>query len=91
MFLGRLKCDIMDIIQRRYPIGIQTFERIIEEKRVYVDKTGLVWKLANSSAFVFLSRPRRFGKSLLSTTLKSYFEGRRDLFEGLKIMEYEKE
>ena len=91
MLLGRLKCDIMDIIQRRYPIGIQTFERIIEEKRVYVDKTGLVWKLANSSAFVFLSRPRRFGKSLLSTTLKSYFEGRRDLFEGLKIMEYEKE
>ena len=81
----------MEIIQRRYPIGIQTFERIIEEKRVYVDKTDLVWKLANSSAFVFLSRPRRFGKSLLSTTLKSYFEGRRDLFEGLKIVEYEKE
>ena len=91
MLLGRLKCDIMDIIQRRYPIGIQTFSEIREGNYVYDDKTDLVWKLANSVKYVFLSRPRRFGKSLLSTTLKSYFEGRRDLFEGLKIMEYEKE
>ncbi len=76
---------------RRYPIGIQTFERIIKDKYVYVDKTDLVWQLANGSTFAFLSRPRRFGKSLLTTTLKSYFEGRRDLFEGLKIMDYEEE
>lgn len=81
----------MTVTKRKYPLGIQTFERIIEEKLVYVDKTDLVWKLANSSTFVFISRPRRFGKSLLSTTLKSYFEGRRDLFEGLMIMDFEQE
>ena len=76
---------------QRYPIGIQTFERIIEDKLLYVDKTDLVWKLAHAATFTFMSRPRRFGKSLLTTTLKSYFEGRRDLFEGLKIMELEQE
>ena len=76
---------------RRYPIGIQTFERIIKEGYIYVDKTDLVWKLAHTAPFVFLSRPRRFGKSLLTTTLDSYFQGRKDLFEGLKIIELEKE
>ena len=76
---------------RKYPIGIQTFERIREEKYLYIDKTDLVWKLTKESPYVFLSRPRRFGKSLLTTTLKSYFEGRKDLFEGLKIMELEQE
>ena len=75
----------------RYPIGIQTFERIISEGYVYVDKTDLVWQLAHTATYTFLSRPRRFGKSLLTTTLKSYFEGRRDLFEGLKIMPLEQE
>ncbi len=79
----------MKIQHRKYPIGIQTFQRIIEERYVYVDKTDLVWQLANGSTYTFLSRPRRFGKSLLTTTLKSYFEGRYDLFEGLKIMELE--
>lgn len=77
--------------ERRYPVGIQTFERIIDEGYIYVDKTDLVWRLQNVSPFVFLSRPRRFGKSLLSSTLHSFFEGRKDLFEGLKIMELEKE
>ena len=77
--------------QPRYPVGIQTFERIIKEGYLYIDKTDLVWKLANTATFIFLSRPRRFGKSLLTTTLKSYFEGRRDLFEGLKIMPLERE
>lgn len=72
-------------------MGVQTFERIVGEKLVYVDKTDLVWKLAQVSPYVFLSRPRRFGKSLLTTTLMSYFQGRRDLFEGLKIMDLEKE
>ena len=76
---------------RKYPIGIQTFERIREENYLYIDKTDLVWKLTKESPYVFLSRPRRFGKSLLSTTLDSYFQGRKDLFEGLKIMELEKE
>ena len=76
---------------QRYPIGIQTFSEIIKGKYLYIDKTDLVWRLANAAKFIFLSRPRRFGKSLLTTTLKSYFEGRRDLFEGLKVMELEQE
>ena len=74
-----------------YPVGIQTFPRIIREEYTYVDKTDLVWRLAHSSPFVFLSRPRRFGKSLLCSTLASYFRGKRELFEGLKVMELEKE
>lgn len=77
--------------ERKYPIGIQTFERIIRGGYVYVDKTDLVWNLTRLSPFVFLSRPRRFGKSLLSSTLHSYFEGNKDLFEGLKIMRLERE
>ena len=76
---------------RKYPVGIQTFERIIKEGFVYVDKTDLVWELAHYATFVFLSRPRRFGKSLLTSTLESYFKGDRELFEGLKIMSLEKE
>ena len=75
--------------QRKYPVGIQTFSEIIRENYVYVDKTDLVWKLAKYAKFIFLSRPRRFGKSLLTSTLASYFEGDRDLFKGLKIMELE--
>ena len=78
-------------IMRRYPVGIQTFSRIINEDYVYIDKTDLMWKMTKVSPFVFLSRPRRFGKSLLTTTLCSFFEGRRDLFEGLKVMELEKD
>ena len=76
---------------RKYPIGIQTFSRIIREGYIYVDKTDLVWQLTKISPYVFLSRPRRFGKSLLSTTLESYFKGDKELFEGLKIMELEQE
>ncbi len=74
---------------KRYPIGIQTFETIRERDYLYVDKTDYVYNLAHSFKFVFLSRPRRFGKSLLTTTFKSYFEGRKDLFEGLKAGELE--
>ena len=81
----------METSIRRYPVGIQTFERIREEGYLYIDKTDLVWKMTKESPFVFLSRPRRFGKSLLTTTLDSYFKGRKELFEGLKIMELEKE
>ena len=78
-------------IMRRYPLGIQTFSEIITKGYVYIDKTDLMWKMQNMSKYVFLSRPRRFGKSLLTTTLCSFFEGRRDLFEGLKVMELEKD
>ena len=76
---------------RKYPIGIQTFSRIIREGFLYVDKTDLIWNLAHYSTFIFMSRPRRFGKSLLTSTLESYFKGERELFEGLKIMQLEKE
>ena len=69
----------------KYPIGIQDFEKIIEDGYVYVDKTELVYKLANEGHIYFLSRPRRFGKSLLISTLKYYFQGRKDLFRGLAI------
>ncbi len=77
--------------ERKYPIGIQTFSEMIRKKYVYVDKTDLVWRMANSAKFTFLSRPRRFGKSLLSSTLHSYFAGEKELFEGLKIMPLEQE
>ena len=79
------------MMTRRYPIGIQTFSEIILGGYVYVDKTDLVWQLAYYAKYIFLSRPRRFGKSLLTSTLESYFLGERELFEGLKIMELEQE
>ena len=74
----------------KYPIGIQSFEKIRREGFVYVDKTDLVYKMVQGHIY-FLARPRRFGKSLLVSTLKAYFEGRKDLFEGLKMMELETE
>ncbi|MDE5585793.1 MAG: AAA family ATPase, partial [Muribaculaceae bacterium] len=70
---------------RMYPIGIQSFQKIIEEGYTYVDKTFLIAKLVKESQYVFLSRPRRFGKSLLLSTIQAYFEGRRELFKGLAI------
>ena len=79
------------MMTRKYPVGIQTFSRIRREGYLYVDKTDLVWQLAHYATFVFMSRPRRFGKSLLTSTLESYFRGERELFEGLKIMELEQE
>ena len=79
-------------ITRRYPIGIQTFSEIRTKNYLYVDKTEYVYHLTHSDAkYVFLSRPRRFGKSLLTSTLHSYFEGRKDLFEGLAIGRMETE
>jgi len=74
----------------RYPIGIQIFEEIINGKYVYVDKTNIVYNLAQGHV-CFLSRPRRFGKSLLISTLAAYFKGKKELFKGLKIDELEKE
>ena len=76
---------------RLYTAGIADFERIRQDGRIYIDKTDLIYKLTRESQFVFLSRPRRFGKSLLCSTLKYYFEGRKDLFEGLAIAELEKD
>ena len=79
------------MMERRYPVGIQTFSRLRSEGYVYIDKTDLMWRMTRVSPFVFLSRPRRFGKSLLTTTLCSFFRGDRELFEGLKVMELEKD
>ena len=73
-----------------YPIGIQDFASIINDGFVYVDKTALMYELTKSKGVYFLSRPRRFGKSLLVSTIKYYFEGRHDLFKGLKIESLEK-
>lgn len=77
--------------RRNLPIGIQIFEKIRVGNYVYVDKTQFVEKLARYKCPYFLSRPRRFGKSLFLSTLKSYFEGRKDLFEGLSISKTETE
>jgi hypothetical protein len=74
-----------------YPIGIQDFSEIRSLNAVYVDKTELIYKLVSGSKFVFLSRPRRFGKSLLSSTIQYYFEGRKDLFTGLAMDRLESE
>ncbi len=81
----------MNTFTRKLPIGIQTFEKIREENFLYVDKTEQVWQIAHTSVPYFLSRPRRFGKSLLLSTFKSYFEGRKDLFKGLAIEQLETE
>lgn len=76
---------------RIYPVGIQTFSDIIERGCVYVDKTDLIFKLTKKYKYVFLSRPRRFGKSLLSSTLHSYFAGEKEYFKGLAIETLEKD
>lgn len=75
-----------------YPLGLQTFERIRKEDKLYIDKTEYVYRLTHTSGtYFFLRRPRRFGKSLFLTTLQSYFEGKKDLFKGLAIEQLEKE
>lgn len=76
---------------RKYPIGVQDFKGMIEDNWLYIDKTDLVYQLAHSHKTAFLSRPRRFGKSLLCSTLKYYFEADRELFKGLKIDSLETE
>ena len=74
-----------------YPIGIQNFEKIRKGGYLYIDKTALIYQLANTGSYYFLSRPRRFGKSLLLSTLEAYFQGKKELFEGLAIEKLEKE
>lgn len=76
---------------RLYTAGIADFEKIRQSNRIYVDKTDLIYRMTHESVFVFLSRPRRFGKSLLCSTLKYYFQGRKDLFEGLAMDHLEKD
>ena len=77
---------------RRLPVGIQSFEVIRKDGYLYVDKTDMIWRLANrGKKYNYLSRPRRFGKSILVDTLEAYFLGKKELFEGLKIMQLETE
>ena len=82
----------MEDLQRLYPIGIQTFSKIREGNYLYIDKTEYVYRMTHSaSSYMFLSRPRRFGKSLLTSTLHSYFSGRKEQFHGLAMEKLEKE
>jgi len=76
---------------RKLPIGIQDFKKLRKDNCLYVDKTQFVYQLAQTSSPYFLGRPRRFGKSLFLSTLKAYFEGEKELFDGLKIAELEKD
>ena len=76
---------------KRLPVGIQTFSEVIDLDCLYIDKTEYIWNMIHLSKYIFLSRPRRFGKSLLVSTLQAYFEGRKDLFKGLFIERVEKE
>lgn len=75
----------------KYPVDTDQFQKIREQGKLYVDKTDMMFDLANRYEYVFLARPRRFGKSLLCNTFKAYFQGQKELFEGLKVMELEKE
>ena len=78
-------------MDRKYPIGIQDFGEIRKGGYVYVDKTELLFRLVNTGKYYFFGRPRRFGKSLMISTLESYFEGRKELFEGLAMEKLEKQ
>ena len=91
--IGKQRLEIMvEINDRKLPVGIQSFEKIRKEGYLYVDKTDIIWQLANrNKTYNYLSRPRRFGKSVLIDTLEAYFMGKKELFEGLKIMQLETE
>ena len=78
-------------MNRKYPIGIQSFENIRKEGYLYVDKTALIYQLVQTGKYYFLSRPRRFGKSLLLSTLQAYYEGKKELFDGLAMASLEKD
>ena len=82
---------MMELSRVKYPIGIQDFEKLRSEGYLYVDKTEIIFRLVNNGPYIFLSRPRRFGKSLLLSTIKAYFEGKKELFKGLAIESLEKE
>lgn len=82
---------VLAMIKRKikYPVGVQSFEKLRTEGAVYVDKTGIIADLIDNVNYAFLSRPRRFGKSLLLSTIEAYFLGKKHLFEGLEISQYE--
>ena len=83
--------DMEHMTLKQLPVGIQTFSKLVEQDCLYIDKTEYICKMIKVSKYIFLSRPRRFGKSLLVSTLQAYFEGRKDLFKGLYIYKAEKE
>ena len=91
--IGKQRLEIMvETNDRKLPVGIQSFEEIRKGGYLYVDKTDIIWQLANrGKKYNYLSRPRRFGKSVLVDTLEAYFMGKKELFEGLKIMQMETE
>ena len=91
--IGKQRLEIMiETNDRKLPVGIQSFEEIRKQGCLYVDKTDIIWQLANrGKKYNYLSRPRRFGKSVLVDTLEAYFMGKKELFEGLKIMQMETE
>ena len=92
IFANKNQGAMAETRNRRLPVGIQSFEKIRKDGYLYVDKTDIIWRLANTdNTYNYLSRPRRFGKSLLVDTLEAYFLGKKELFEGLRIMELEKE
>lgn len=91
LFEKKPRYNMLMAQKRNLPIGIQTFEKIRQDNCVYIDKTQFIAELAKYKSPYFLSRPRRFGKSLFVSTLKSYFEGRKDLFEGLAVFDSETE
>ena len=76
---------------KHYPIGIQSFEELRKGGYYYADKTELIYRLVKTGKYYFLSRPRRFGKSLLISTLEAYFLGRKELFQGLAMEQLEKD
>ena len=78
-------------MSKLYPIGIQNFEDLRKKDYIYVDKTALIYQLISTGKYYFLSRPRRFGKSLLISTLEAYFSGKRELFAGLEMEKLEKD
>ena len=75
----------------KYPLGVQSFEKIRDDGYLYMDKTAMVYNIVKGGTYYFLSRPRRFGKSLLISTLEAYFKGRKELFKGLAIEQSEQE
>ena len=78
-------------MSKLYPIGIQNFEKLRKDGYFYVDKTALLYRLVKTGSYYVLSRPRRLGKSLMISTLQAYFEGKKELFEGLAIEQLEKD
>ena len=78
-------------MNRLYPVGIQNFEKIRKDGYIYVDKTASLYQLVKTGQYYFLSRPRRFGKSLMISTLEAYFTGKRELFKGLEMERLEKD